>query len=249
MNETLCIIGALNEEIVEIRRRMAVEDSERFGSAHVFTGVWQGRCIVLVRSGIGQERAHTALTRVCERFVVSHVVSIGYAGGLVPGLGIGDIVIADKVLELDSAASNSRETTEYLAERAMQVDISPAVKRRRGGLLTVDKAALTPPEKQALGSRYGVLAVDMETAALLKLADEKRLPFLSLRSITDTVDHELIDFSSCYDEAGSVSKVKAGWYVLTHPEIISKIRALRDSSRKATQNLTQLLEKLLTSSW
>ena len=103
MNETLCIIGALNEEIVEIRRRMMVEDSAQLGPAHAFVGVWQGRRIVLVRSGVGQERARAALARVCERFPVSRVVSIGYAGGLVSELGIGDIVIADKVSGISSS--------------------------------------------------------------------------------------------------------------------------------------------------
>ena len=150
---------------------------------------------------------------------------------------------------MDSGAAEPCQTdarwvdTQWV-EQAMRV--APEIKLRRGGLLTVDKAVLTPDGKRALASRHEVVAVDMETAALLKLADEKRLPFLSLRSITDTVDHELVDFSPCYDETGSVSKFKAGWYVLTHPEIIPKVRALRDSSRKATQNLTRFLEKLLT---
>ena len=58
-------------------------------------------------------------------------------------------------------------------------------------------------------------------------------------------DQELVNFSSYVDETGEVSKLKAGWHILTHPATIPKIRDLRDHCRTATFNLTYFVAEFL----
>lgn len=250
MSGTICIIGALKEEIAVIRRSMKVESSFRLGTAHAFSGSWLGHRLVLIRSGIGKPRARSALSQVCDQFPLSLALSIGYAGGLDPALRAGDLVVADSVLELEPASSkgNSAPVSEVsldasLVDRAMQ--LRPGVKTHRGKLITVDEAVCKPEDKRALARRCSALAVEMETAALLRLAKEKNLPFLSVRSISDTADQELIDFSACIDDSGEVSKVKAGWHILTHPGSVAKVRDLRACTQKAARNLARFVEAFL----
>ncbi|MFQ5716804.1 MAG: hypothetical protein ACE5GQ_06840 [Nitrospinales bacterium] len=250
MSETICIIGAVKEEIAVIRGNMEVEDSFRLGTAHAFSGSWLGRRLVLIRSGIGKLRAQSALSQAYSQFPLSLALSIGYAGGLDPALRAGDLVVANSVLELGPASSrrNSSPVLEVsldasLVDRAMQLKLG--IKTHRGKLITVDEAVCKPEDKRALARRCSALAVEMETAALLRLAREKDLPFLSVRSISDTADQELVDFSACIDDSGGISKVKAGWHILTHPGSVAKVRDLRSCSQKAARNLARFVEAFL----
>ena len=244
MESIICIIGAVKEEIVEIQRAMIVQETRHTQSGSFWTGTFAGRNVVLARSGMGKACARAALLQICERFAPALVISMGYAGGVAPNLSIGDLVLADKVFEFVSGGSADwtlkRETVEIPID-AFPVDAAVL----RGGLLTVDEVICKPEHKSTLGKNYPVLAVEMETSALARLAREKGLPFLSVRAISDTVDHELPDFSSMQDEKGEVSKLKAGWHALTHPAAIKSLLELRENSRNATARLTEFLHDLL----
>jgi len=247
MSKSICVIGALKDEIAEVKGRMSVEDSVRLGSAHAFKGSWHGQSLLLLRSGMGKPRARDALLQAMARFPLSMVISIGYAGGLRPGLREGELVIADTIFDSHTESGNLPPPLpaldKTLVDRAMA--LCPDIPSHRGGLLTVDEAVCKPEEKQALGNRYPVLAIDMETAGLLPVAMQNHLPFLSVRAITDTVEQELINFSSCATESGEISKIKAGWHILTHPGTIPKIRKLHGHCQKATQNLTRFVAEFL----
>ena len=45
----------------------------------------------------------------------------------------------------------------------------------------------------------------------------------------DHINHELIDTSSFLGEDGEISKLKAGWYVLTHPKSFNKAFSLKST--------------------
>ena len=45
---------------------------------------------------------------------------------------------------------------------------------------------------------------------------------------------------------GEISKLKAGWYVLTHPKSFNKAFSLKSQARIATLNLTEFIGKLLS---
>jgi adenosylhomocysteine nucleosidase len=85
----------------------------------------------------------------------------------------------------------------------------------------------------------------METSAIAKVAEEKDVPLLSLRVISDRLDQELLDSSSFLGSDGEISTLKAGWYVLSHPGSIKSALSLRSQTQIATQALTKFLFDLL----
>lgn len=251
MNPPICIIAALKEELAGIKRQMEIVESTRLGPNGVVSGRWQGHSILLVCSGIGKKRAGEALSRAYERFKFSRVISIGYAGGLAPHLAIGDLVLGDAVLdyqpdESSRAKDSPRIINSKLLNEAVSLSKSLDIPVYQGGLLTVERAISDSKEKRELGERLPILAVEMETSSLARFAEEKHLDFLPLRAISDTVDHDLLNISPFLDKAsGEVSKIKAGWYVLTHPGSLNDLKELGRHSRKATSRLTDFLERLL----
>ncbi|MGV7220033.1 MAG: 5'-methylthioadenosine/S-adenosylhomocysteine nucleosidase [Nitrospinales bacterium] len=254
MKSKIVIIGAIKEEIAGIKQRMNIRDTHRFGHATVLDGEWLGHEILLIRSGMGMVRAEASLKAVTQQFSSKLIISIGYAGGLDPRLKSGDLLIAEKIIGLakgdilmiDEKVETTQESVanEYI-DKALLVTDEMDLNIHRGALFTVNKPVLKPEHKNTLGKLYSVHAVDMETLALARFAKENGTPFLSIRAISDTVDQELMDLSGLVDESGEVSKIKAGWYVVTHPGSLKGMLSLGQVAKKSTANLTDFISRFI----
>ena len=98
MEKRIAIIGAIKDEIAGIKNQMRIEEALRWQTGNAFVGEWQGRPIVLVRSGMGCEWARLGLAEIAGKYDLECVMSIGYAGALDPSLKVGDVVAADQVV-------------------------------------------------------------------------------------------------------------------------------------------------------
>jgi len=242
MDQPICILGALREEINGIRRAVSVDEQLKAGQADVWKGNWEGTDIALMRTGVGKDCALNGLKEVLKLVNPSLILSIGYAGGLDSKLKVGDIVIADRVLEDTHSSQGTGYTIgpDWLF-RVEALTPPDGVTLHRGPLVTVEEPAVNPDSKRELGKRHGAIAVDMETSVLIAHATEENIPLLSVRAISDTADQSLVDVSSFIGEDGEVSKLKAGWYVATHPQTIKTFISLGVQSQKATKKMTEFL--------
>ena len=64
-------------------------------------GTLDGREVVVAAAGVGKVRAATTATLLVERSGCRALVLTGVAGGLSADLDIGDLVIADRVIDVD----------------------------------------------------------------------------------------------------------------------------------------------------
>jgi adenosylhomocysteine nucleosidase len=243
MNDCIAIFGAVKEEISGIKQAMNISDHMHLGKTSAWPGKWRKQSIVLVQSGVGRQRAEDATLQVIDHFQPSTLFSIGYAGAVQPELNVGDIVIADTIIEEKKKGKYS-PNSDWLS-LAKDVPYPEGFKAVVGGLLTVDNVIHDSMAKQELGKSYSVQAVEMETSAIAKVAEEKDLPLLSLRVISDRLDQELLDSSSFLGSDGEISTLKAGWYVLTHPGSIKSALSLHSQTQIATQALTKFISNLL----
>ncbi|MES2361519.1 MAG: 5'-methylthioadenosine/adenosylhomocysteine nucleosidase [Pseudomonadota bacterium] len=78
-------------------------------TSHAGREFWQGdlhgQQVVLALSRIGKVAAATTATALIERFGVRRIVFTGVAGGLGPGVKVGDVVVADDFVQHDMDAS------------------------------------------------------------------------------------------------------------------------------------------------
>ena len=247
MESSICILGAVKEEIAGIKGRMKIDHRSKLGTADIFYGTWERKSIILVRTGIGKIRAGGALATVLEKYSLSMVISIGYAGGTHPDIKAGDLLVARRFLAFpkDDQPPEKIDVTSCLVKRAEKVPPSKKYSAYRGSLLTVDRVINKPADKKAIGEDYGVNGIDMETSVLAQMAVVRKLPFLSVRAITDTVSQELVDVSSFMEKDGQVSIRKAGWYILTHPGSIPTFISLQEIAHRGTKNITEFLINFL----
>jgi adenosylhomocysteine nucleosidase len=243
MNDCIAIFGAVKEEISGIKQSMNISDHVRLGKTSAWPGKWGKQSIVLVRSGVGRERAEDATLQVIDHFQPRALISIGYAGAVQPELNVGDLVIPDTIIEEKGKGEYSPDS-DWL-NRAKNVPCRDGFKAVLGGLLTVDNVIHDSVSKKELGKSYSVQAVEMETSAIAKVAEAKDVPLLSLRVISDRLDQEILDSSSFLGSDGEISTLKAGWYVLTHPSSFKNALSLRTQTQIATQVMTRFLSDLL----
>ena len=249
MNETIAILGAVSEEIAGIKREINISDRVRLDKSEAWFGKYQGRNIVLVRTGVGRKRAQNATQQVIDKFNPEVIISMGYAGALTEGLNVGDLFVASTILSPESD-SNSFEMDDpknlKWLELAKKTPPPENVKLKIGRLITVDMVVHTPDAKKELGNRFRAEAVEMETLQIALLARVNKIAFISIRGISDAVKHELIDCSSFLGSDGELSKLRAGWYVLTHPKSLKNAFSLYSNTQIATQNLTDFISRLIS---
>ncbi|WP_439586393.1 5'-methylthioadenosine/adenosylhomocysteine nucleosidase [Hydrogenophaga sp.] len=99
------LVSALHEELAAVLGLMPDEQQQIFGGRTFWRGHLHGHDVVAVLSGIGKVAAATTATALIERFGVQRIVFTGVAGGLAPGVRVGDVVVARQFLQHDMDAS------------------------------------------------------------------------------------------------------------------------------------------------
>src|SRR5262249_11713040 len=123
------------------------------GANFVFRGgKYDGIRIVVVESGTGQARARRATHALIDAHSPKWVLSCGFGGALVPNIRVGDVVVADSIV--DTQGQILTIDVGFPADANQGIHI--------GRLLTHDAIVRLVTEKQQLAARYQAIAVDME---------------------------------------------------------------------------------------
>lgn len=99
------IMAAMPEELQALLDVMPDEAVERRAGRDFWTGHLHGREVVLVLSRIGKVAAATTTTMLLAHYGVERIIFTGVAGGLGPGVRVGDVVVADALIQHDMDAS------------------------------------------------------------------------------------------------------------------------------------------------
>ena len=137
----------------------------------------------LLVTGMGQERAACEIKRWLSRNSCRGLVATGFAGATQPGLRVGDLIVADEVME---AHSGER------FQPTLKAPASESIPIRKGRLVSLKQVAWSPGEKAHIGERFQALGIDLETAAAVRVAQEFGLPWLAVRAVLDPMEAWLV---------------------------------------------------------
>lgn len=98
---TIGVICAIPQERAHLRNVLHGSQRERIAEIDFDRGELDGHSVVLAAAGMGKVNAALVATLLADRFGCRAIIFTGVAGGLDPQLGIGDIVIADRVVQHD----------------------------------------------------------------------------------------------------------------------------------------------------
>jgi adenosylhomocysteine nucleosidase len=95
------LIGAMREEIQLLEHDIENLKIHEYGVRKFYEGTIGGNEVVMCLSGWGKVAAASTATSLINLFQVDQLVFIGMAGSLSPNLSIGDIVVADQLVQHD----------------------------------------------------------------------------------------------------------------------------------------------------
>ena len=90
------VITAFAPEIIALEAAMTDKHQVILSGATFTTGKLEGKPVVLFLSGVSMVNAAMNTQRALDRFHISRIVFSGIAGGVDPGLDVGDVVVPDQ---------------------------------------------------------------------------------------------------------------------------------------------------------
>lgn len=198
--------------------------------------------MALLETGEGPRNADRALRDWLDGHQARAVINVGMAGALDRSLQVGDIVIAREVRGHNRRFDASRSS---LFRRA-----STLANQQVGVAVTVDEVVCTATDKRRLADAAGLNEmawVDMESAAIAAVCDERQMPYLIVRAISDRFDEDLpVDFNRCRDESGRVSNRRVIQAALLRPRAFKGLIELKRRAEVCATNLASFVERLLS---
>lgn len=147
------ILGAMPEEVNGIIGLLENREEEVTGMRTYYRGRIQGKEVVVAFSRWGKVAAATTVTTMIQRYGITELLFTGVAGALSPALRIGDIVMADRLVQHD-------------------MDARPLLPRYEVPLLGLDFFLANHPGRTAV---YEAIGSMLENRVLHRVFDEKTL--------------------------------------------------------------------------
>lgn len=92
----IAVICAFQPELTVLLARVEQPRKHVVNGVEFTTGALQGKPVVVFLSGISMTNAAMTTQLALDRFRVTHIVVSGIAGGVNPGLNIGDVTVANR---------------------------------------------------------------------------------------------------------------------------------------------------------
>jgi len=105
MRQPIAVLAAMEQELRLIEDRLHRPNSHEAGGRRFVSGTLAGVDVVTAISGYGKVGAAATVTTALDAFAPSHVVFGGVAGGVGEGVDIGDVVVANRLIQHDFDAS------------------------------------------------------------------------------------------------------------------------------------------------
>ena len=187
-----------------------IEEKEIYGLTFK-TGQIEKNKIIVVKCGVGKVNAARVTQILIDTFNVKCVINVGAAGALNPFLNIGDIVIGEKLIQHDFDITAFDHDKGYITgvgdyiysdieliekfKKAANNLKEKDYKIKTGIIATGDIFCTDIEMKNKIYSKFDADCVEMEGAAIAQVCYLDNIPFIVIRSISDSPNgNNEIDF-------------------------------------------------------
>ena len=227
MKGNIAIVAALEGELKPFvhglgarkwKRRQSTEGCSLWEYHHA-DGCWIAAC-----AGMGGARAAFAFAEAEKVAAIEAVCSVGWAGAL------------EQALRAESVSSVSLVIDTKTGER-----FRPANSRAEWPVLATTARVADEREKQRLAASYGAGLVDMEAAAIARIALGKGIPFYCFKAVSDDAQARLPDLNRFIAENGRLEMLPFLAHIAVRPTSWAGLMKLGRHSSAAAKNLAGAL--------
>lgn len=200
----LGIIGAMDVEVAKLKEKLANVSVTTKANMDFYKGEFEGKEVVIVRSGIGKVNAGICAQILVDVFGVSAIINTGIAGSLKNEINIGDIVISTDALQHDVDATNfgyelgfipQMKVMSFEADKALIAlakeccnEVLPEIGVFEGRVVSGDQFIADKAKKDFISNTFHGFCTEMEGAAIAQAAYLNEIPFVVIRAISDKAD-------------------------------------------------------------
>lgn len=228
----VALVCAMPMELSPLTKRLRLHRRSIGGGPGRAGTLPDGRPVVALVTGMGTALATEGTTRLLDAVTPSVVVVVGITGAVDDDTPIGSLV--RPALVVDHATG--RQHVHH------PLDGGPVA----GTMWTTD--VITGADELPALRERGVVALDMETAAIALVCEERGVPWTVVRAYSDrasdgSVDEELFGMSR---QDGTPDPRAVLRYVVRHPHRIPRLARMGRGARLATRRAADAALRLLT---
>ena len=196
---TIAIIGAMPSELVDIRRILGDAEVKNISGFDFYINNYGNKKIINACCGIAKVNAAVCTQVMIDNFRPDCVINAGIAGGMDAKIKVCDIVVSNEVLPHDLDLRFLKDYPPYcgifkadekLMETAEKICEKNGVRSFRGRIVSGEAFITNTEVKNAIKKNFDPYAVDMESAAVGHCCYLNKMPFVSVRCISDNADDE-----------------------------------------------------------
>ncbi len=203
---TMAIIAAMPEEVTAVKNKMTNITTMQYFGKEFICGLLSGKECVLAESGVGKVNAAGTAQFIIDKYMPDVIINVGSAGATEPGAQLGDIVISTCCVQHDFDITAFGREKGFItgvgknieADQSLIDIIETATKPKNGeynvfkGVVASGDCFVSTAEKKAeIHKEFGALCVEMEGAAIAQICKTRGVPFVVVRSISDTLEGDI----------------------------------------------------------
>ena len=208
------IIAAMDEEMQAIKNRMNGIQEKKIYNLVFYEGIINNKEYVLVKCGIGKVNAARTVQIMIDNYNLDYIINVGSAGAINNELNIGDIVIGEKLVQHDFDLIAFGHEKGYISDTGKMFSCNnKLVKKMKeiidcldykeenfkaviGNIASGDIFCTDLKMKEEIRKEFNAECVEMEGAAIAQVCYLDNIPFLIIRSISDSPNGKnQIDFN------------------------------------------------------
>lgn len=219
----IAIIGAMDSELVTLLNQLEEKQEETYCGLTFYAGTLCERAVVLVKCGVGKVNAARCAQMLIDRYAPAALINTGIAGGVGPGLQVGDIVVSTGLVQHDYDVTpfgyvkgnmcerdHADTPTIFGADEAVASAVVEAAetvlgheKVHRGLIATGDQFIAGAEKKAEIYGSFKALAAEMEGGAIAQVAALSSVPFVVIRAISDLADGTAAASYDAFEQAAA----------------------------------------------
>jgi nucleoside phosphorylase len=217
----IAFICAMPMELRPLARKLSLHRT-RVGGVTVSSGTLGDREVVAIVTGMGPKLATEATCRLLDAVPVERVIVVGITGAVENDTPIGTLVRPEAVVD---GATGAEHRPAPLGDGTAK------------GKMWTTETLITDPEIISGLRAQGVVSLDMETAAIADMCEQRGIPWSVFRVISDratdgSIDQEVFGLSN---QDGTANGAAVARYFLRHPGRIPQMAQLARGARLATE--------------
>jgi len=159
-----------------------------------YTGTYKGKRISVQGTGMGIPSISIYVNELITNYRTKNLIRIGSCGSMQADIKIRDVILAMSA-STDSNINKIRfygmdyaSTANFdFLKKAYDIALEKGISVKVGSVLTTDTFYNDDPNSWKHWANYGILAVEMETAALYTLAAKFKVNALSILTVSDSL--------------------------------------------------------------